>query len=301
MKTTICLLLLFSGLACSRLFSQAMIFPGSIWYHSVSESFWNYNRGSMKTYNAKDTLIQNETWAILKKTYTTAYGLVYYLNEDILIRADADKVYLWLPGDSSTLLYNFSALPGDSWTTTIQTGNNSFVQELVQVDSVDSILINQQYLRRIFLSSPMLSNPYSGFQNPVTERFGSTGYIIPSPTVVDGPMPSLTCYWDNHWQMTKYTTGDCNAVYAHYGMSEDTEQQQAKIEVAQGWQSVTLNPQNHSGIFTWFNMTGKQLGSRIIQAETSQEIIPISQSGIIFWTFTREGERLGAGKLFFQP
>ncbi|MBC8266210.1 MAG: T9SS type A sorting domain-containing protein [Flavobacteriales bacterium] len=96
--------------------------------------------------NTGDTIINNETWIKIGTTQDSILPLLNYTNLG-LTKTDQNYI-LFIEQGTNTIdtLYNFDINIGDS----ILYNFNTFLPRYLQVDSVDSVLINGLYHKRIF-------------------------------------------------------------------------------------------------------------------------------------------------------
>jgi hypothetical protein len=212
----------------------AAIFAQAQSYHPFPDSnaIWNTTGNNVFT-NAKyefrygmcgDTVINS-------KTYSKVYSLVDTILVNPLstyfgaIREDADKkVWFLMPGYDETILYDFSAQPGD--TIRYQTGgalcgtNITFwpqTPHYLTVVSIDSILLeNGEYRKRWHLSGGIMSDQW-------VEGFGSIFWFgLFNPLISDialcGDSYDFACFRQNYETIYLNNT-NCGTCYCNIILS----------------------------------------------------------------------------------
>lgn len=188
---------------------------GAKWYVSKTESTIPPNEGYILYEVKKDTLIQNKTVKLITKTYFHSNGVDISTMENEYTYEEDSVVYYWKNGHFY-ILYDFSARPGDKWTVY----GSGLYRDIcgydslgtVIVDSVSTILVNNQVLTAIYTSPGSASNWY--FEGAILERIGNVRHLFPKSTACALDFPddegNLRCYEDNIIGI--YKAGYCQIV-----------------------------------------------------------------------------------------
>lgn len=178
---------------------QAFIHHGSEWYYNYN-NFWI--EGYVKLVYVGDTIISGQITHVLKKDLFY-YDFISEEHEKIDLGAEyvysnEDSVFIYRY-DQFYLLFDFSALPGDTWTVPETFETDCDTTGVVMVVSAGDTLINGTTYRYIDLQGDTSSEWI--ITGRVVERIGTIeSYLLPNPElcVVDlyegGP---LRCYSDD--------------------------------------------------------------------------------------------------------
>ncbi|NCC74147.1 MAG: T9SS type A sorting domain-containing protein [Sphingobacteriia bacterium] len=179
--------------------SHAFVHQGSEWYYNYN-NFWI--EGYVKIGYIGDTIISGQTTHILKKDLFY-YDFIREEYEEIDLGAEYicsndDSVFIYRH-NRFYLLFDFSALPGDTWTVPETFETDCDTTGVVVVVSAGYTLINGKTYRYIDLQGE--SNSDWAITGRVVERIGTIeNYLLPNPElcVIDlfegGP---LRCYADD--------------------------------------------------------------------------------------------------------
>lgn len=293
MKNLIVLVLFFSFIRIC--YSQAMVFPGSEWHHSVSE-FWNQNVGYAHTVYDHDTLIDQNLFHILISKSYQPNGLIYPM-DTMYFRSDSDRVYSWFPEDTIRVLYDFSAQPGD--TSFMYYRNWSIFDSLrVIVDSVDVVYINSIPLRRIWYD---FHPGERGMRNPVCERLGGAGFLMPISITTDGPYYYLNCYSDSLWSYQQFVNRPCDYLY----VSSDSDKSTDKLSVIPLDESVgKYELRSESGIspgqFFLYTSDGRKISDIFIRENIQSFSFSLPQPGVYFWQYNSGATNPVLGRIIYH-
>jgi hypothetical protein len=177
---------------------QAFVHQGSEWYYNYN-NFWI--EGYVKFGYVGDTIISGQTTHILKKDLFY-YDFISEEYEEIDLGAEyvysnEDSVFIYRH-DQFYLLFDFSALPGDTWTVPETFETECDTIGVVMVVSAGDTLINGEPHRYIDLQGD--TNGEWVIAGRVVERIGTIeSYLLPNPVcLIDlyegGP---LRCYSDD--------------------------------------------------------------------------------------------------------
>lgn len=190
----------------------------SKWYIGIVESFFSAAQGYTKAEVTGDTLLQGHSCKVIHKTRYYSNGLVNNAADDYMY-GDNGKVYHYMNNTFYTL-YNFNAMPGDTWTVAVPFASPFCMSSLnlcdslvrIIVDSVSTITIQSQMLKTLYVHSD--SNDWY-FLNPIIENIGSVGGFFPYIyNWFDFDIPYLRCYQDTliSYQTNFSVTAPCDSL-----------------------------------------------------------------------------------------
>lgn len=112
-----------------------------------------------------------------------------------------DSVFYWHPErEEFCLLYDFGAQVGDTWTVyhiSSDFGSGQIDSSIIQVDSIETELIDGQVLRVLDISQLNPTQDYWIMGGRIVERIGNMIYLFPAYGACD-PLPgNLRCYQDS--------------------------------------------------------------------------------------------------------
>jgi hypothetical protein len=212
-----CLLFLSSGA------QQAWISKNAVWHYGYQNMGYS---GFYKIEYEKDTLIFGRLCQALHerdyKYSITQQGNVYFMgifDYGYHFTYQSGDTVFYLNNNKFYVLYNFAAKTGDMWyigTDTIYNCTNS----LVKVDSTGSVLINNQNLKVLYMSTPF--NSSGAICSRIIERWGAYGtifnngtYLFPffyscNPNIpIDFPRFYFICYSDSAFPLYNKSPHDC--------------------------------------------------------------------------------------------
>jgi len=273
----------------NRMYSQALVFPGSVWYHTVSGSFWGPNDISyIQTVYTGDTLIGSEIFHILKGTQYYAQYPEWYLNP-MYVRSDSERVFAWYPElDTTYMMYDLSAQLGDTWDFKFYDDIGDLKDERFTVLEKDTVIMNGRPLKRLKVSSAY-PHYYCQETRYITERLGTGGYIFPMSTAVDAPVICRNCYYDYNWPLTKEGGVDCTTLFVASTGKQNKDAanpiQLSKI-APNKWQLIFSQHNDIVGNFELYDVSGKLILS--VQINSPNQEIPIPNPGMYIWRFIQE-------------
>ena len=184
-------------------FSQVEWAPiGAKWYISVIESLMPLNEGYILYEVSRDTLMEDKKVKVITKTYFHSNGQdVTALESEYTYQEDG--IVYYLKNGRFYTLYDFNAKQGDKWTVY---GSGKYREicdydslGVVVVDSVSTVIVNDQTLKAIYTSPDSASDWY--FEGVILERIGNITHLFPQSEgcVLDFPdgEGSLRCYEDS--------------------------------------------------------------------------------------------------------
>ncbi len=188
---------------------------GSVWHYGILESFFSQNQGYLKVESIGDTSIQGQQCKILHKTrYNASTHMLTDEGNDYMYSLN-DKVFHFM-NDTFYTLYNFNAMPGDTWTVAVPfpspfaSLNPPDTLVKIVVDSVSTITIQSQILRTLYVHSD--SNDWY-FLNPIIEGIGSMGGMFPFIyDWMDDNIPFFRCYVDTSFFYQRNLAYPCDTV-----------------------------------------------------------------------------------------
>jgi hypothetical protein len=169
------LLLVFAFFLLNKIQAQTVFCPlGAEWHYLFN--FLGFLPGNSINENIKytgDTLEGSDNVKIL--THTRFFLQCSPVVNKTLIKQKGDTVFF---KNSRTLngwqiLYNFAALPGQSWTTSVLQNDSSVSTFTYSVDSVKQISVNGFSLKNLYVTKAGFSF-FPAVQIQITERFGSS-------------------------------------------------------------------------------------------------------------------------------
>lgn len=275
-------------------YTQALVYPGSVWYQSVSMSFWDNEMAYSKTVYVSDTTIQNETFHILKTTRYRYNGEITPIITEY-VKSDSDRVWVWYPElDTAYLFYDFSANVGASWAVKYYSDKQYLVDDYFTVISKDTIIMNGRPLRR-YRAGFTSGSTYCGSMNEITERLGSFGSVLLGRFSPDAPLVCRSCYYDYNWPLTKDFSSDCT--YSHGPTDlQDLEFSDGRISIfkANDWCWKTVGSDS-KGILLIFDSSGREFLK--LRIESSTGIFSISTHGVYFWKYLSEDGKFQFGRI----
>ena len=188
--------------------------PGSEWYYEIQNDNGSITYQYM--FQAGDTIINDEPTHILVKI-NTLYDkdLHQDVTHEYVYERDG-KVYWWNKTlEEFTVLYDFGAHEGDSWT--IKVGTETLD---MHVDAVEEIEYEGSTYRMLHVS-----DPEGLFSGDIVCGIGHLTSFFPERLMDNGDgvrVEGLRCYWVDDELVFKYGDEDCDAIYEElHGIEED--------------------------------------------------------------------------------
>jgi hypothetical protein len=212
------ILLIFCGLAFTKAHSQPWIRKGGTWHYEWVEL---QATGFHKIHYERDTFIGGKTCqklSILEYDFGVDQNQKLYLKRSFYLpprfsRVSGDTVF-YLQGNLFRVLYNFKAMPNDTWQLGTDANGFKCTGSAVKVDSIGVMKINSKDLRWM-VTSP-LTNSNVRFHGKINERFGAMeGYLFPEQNTCDtniaydGRGYYFTCYEDDSFPLYNVSGKDC--------------------------------------------------------------------------------------------
>ena len=254
---------------------------GAEWYYEILND--NGSITYQYLYQAGDTIVQDEPTHILVKI-NTLYDkdLHQDVTHEYVYERDG-KVYWWNKTlEEFTVLYDFGAEEGDSWT--IKVGTESLT---MHVDAVEEIEYEGRTYRML-----RVSDPEDLFSGNIVCGIGHLTSFFPERLMDNGDgirVEGLRCYWVEDELVFKPGDEDCDAVYEElHGIDEDDP------STGSGTFTVYPNPTNgiltihHSSFriqnseFRITNLMGQTLLTGQITAENQQINVSSLPQGMYF-------------------
>lgn len=275
---------------------------------------WNYLfNGSIfspgNTYNETikyegDTIDGQDTVKILSHNrFYLACGS-YVWPRQTLLKQKADTIFFKNSLTSGTwqILYNFAALPGQSWTTTTQKGYTITETFTTTVNSVTTVTINGLALKQLNVSST------SKWYSPViTERLGSSLFLfnlsLGHVSSCDGDwLLENLCYRDSTFGLLQYGEHSCY-YYTVNSTGIFKEEMQLNFEmypvpanelINLNFNRVLKNPEIQIS-----DIQGRLISKQTINKSTDCYSIDISElkSGLYYLNMFENGKWIGSNKL----
>ncbi|MBR0177500.1 MAG: T9SS type A sorting domain-containing protein, partial [Bacteroidales bacterium] len=188
--------------------------PGAEWYYEIENE--NGSITYQYLYQAGDTIVQDEPTHILVKI-NTLYDkdLHQDVTHEYVYERDG-KVYWWNKTlEEFTVLYDFGAHEGDSWT--IKVGTESLI---MHVDAVEEIEYEGKTYRML-----RVSDPEDLFSGDIVCGIGHLTSFFPERLMDNGDgirVEGMRCYWVENELVFKYGDEDCDAIYSEvHGLDEE--------------------------------------------------------------------------------
>jgi hypothetical protein len=252
------------------------------WYYEIENENGTITYQYM--YQAGDTIINDEPTHILVKI-NTLYDKD--LHQDVMheyVYERDGKVYWWNKTlEEFTVLYDFGAQEGDSWT--IKVGTETLI---MYVNSVETVEYEGKTYRMLHVSD---ADDY--FSGDIVCGIGHLTSFFPERLMDNGDgvrVDGLRCYWVEDALVFKLGDEDCDAVYSEvHGVEEDGP------STGSGTLAVYPNPtngvlfvetQNFASLpaqtYCISNLTGQTVLSARITAETQQIDVSGLPKGMYF-------------------
>lgn len=182
--------------------------PGAEWHYSFTSGFPSQNIFyNEKIYYKNDTVINSQTFKVLKHSMALWSDCFdNNTNSLTLIKQNGDTVFFRnaLTLHQWQILYNFAALPGQSWINTLTSGSSS-LSYTVLVDGVGTIQSNGTNLKQLAVK-------YNGVPSMIHERLGSNQFLFNFYySNCDGYyFRQRLCYKDNAFSQLQFTNLSCD-------------------------------------------------------------------------------------------
>jgi hypothetical protein len=198
--------------------------PGAQWSYNFRE-FWTWNAlSNEKITYVGDSILGNDTLKILEHSKSFTYCNIRNCSPT-LIKVRGDTVffsnnctqYAW------QILYNFAALPGQTWTNTllVRPNNPQTVNYANKVLAIGTVSINSMVLKSYSVET---TGSNTVFNTTVTERLGCSRFLFNfyANIFTDADEVSRNlCYKDNEFGTAQFTEFSCD--YSNpVGMAENS-------------------------------------------------------------------------------
>lgn len=218
-----CFLLLVFAISFSHTAKSQIVFSpsGAEWRYSF---FWGfpYEMENEKIAYVRDsTLGATQVKVLTHRKFYRAYNAGG--NNLTVLKQSADTVFFRseLTQHTWQVLYNFAALPGQSWNTTIQVNDINgpplpLVTYTVTVDSVKNVVVNSVTLKRLFVR--YIESSIVSYNAVITERFGADPFMFNYNNQIDASDYDIAlyflCYKDDAFGVKQFTNYSCE--YSDY-------------------------------------------------------------------------------------
>ena len=267
---------------------------GNEWYYEIENENGSITYQYM--YQAGDTIVQDEPTHILVKI-NTLYDkdLHQDVTHEYVYERDG-KVYWWNKTlEEFTVLYDFGAQEGDSWT--IKVGTETLI---MHVNSVETFEYEGKTYRMLHVSD---ADDY--FSGDIVCGIGHLTSFFPERLMNNGDglrVEGLRCYWVEDELVFKYGDEDCDAIYDElHGIEEDGP---STGSGAAGPFTVYPNPTNGvlfvetvctpslpAETYHITNLVGQTVLSGNITADNQQINVSSLPQGMYFITFAGETQK----------
>ncbi len=296
--------------------AQVIFCPAGAEWHSTFISDAPYTVQNQQIKYVRDSIIGSFTAKVLTHSKFFNNGNNNPGNSLTLIRQNADTIFF---RNLSTyhnwqILYNFAALPGQSWQTTIDHLNPANPSQpgstyTITVDSIKFIASNSFNLKKMFVRYQCLdatSNIYT-IAAEITERFGSHSFMFTYDGFFDSEggdhFDSFLCYKDNSFGATQFTSLPCD--YSDYvGLEEGSQAanvitfypnpSSGKIHL-----SVPCTAGEQSPELSVFDISGREVKRLSLDGALQEQEIDLSdlKNGVYLLSLNRNKMLLYQGKV----
>ena len=213
------LFLLFSLVMFAKTKAQIVFCPsGAEWHYVYMDgglsSPVNYKNETIKYVH--DSLLNGETVKVIRHTKIFA---ATNINNSYLtcIQQRGDTVFMksTFTNNQWCILFNFAALPGQSWQIPLSLHNN--LTFTVTVDSVNYISLNGYNLKQVFLKykQPCCGGSIRNYSTSIIERIGGSGafylFNFYGGMYSDGDyINKFLCYQDSAFGLKQFTSKSCD-------------------------------------------------------------------------------------------
>lgn len=262
---------------------------GATWYYQWDCDFMIRNNKIEYTH---DTILYGKTCQVLKTTqsnYTASppIGLISIQVSENYTYSNGDTVF-YLVDTSFTILYNFGALPGETWDLGVDSNATDCTNSIVKVDSISSTIIASNPHRVLYVSDS--ANSPVVISGTIIEHIGSMTYLFPtvrvcdSSAVVDYCLISFACFSDSLENYSVIPPGECENPY-HVGINEQNPYSNkilispnpAYDQIYVNWNSIG------NGTISLYNILGKLVLSKKLNQKTNETInVSGLESGVYF-------------------
>jgi hypothetical protein len=200
--------------------SQAVFLPtvNTEWHYRFGQAFTTASINETLKYD-RDSILNNDTVKVLTHTRyfsscntPTPSVTIFKQKSDSVFFRNAITLNQW------QLLVNYGAMPGQTWTFTIQNYDNTLQAYTVAVNSVSTALINSLPLKVLNVTYKTFNSQFSVNMNTpgtIYERFGDNHYLFNFTTkiapVCDADYAQdILCYQDSTFGLKQFTAYSCN-------------------------------------------------------------------------------------------
>ncbi|MDO5315037.1 MAG: T9SS type A sorting domain-containing protein [bacterium] len=265
---------------------------GNEWYYEIQNDDGSITYQYL--YQAGDTIVQDEPTHILVKI-NTLYDkdLHQDVTHEYVYERDG-KVYWWNKTlEEFTVLYDFGAQEGDSWT--IKVGTETLI---MHVNSVETFEYEGKTYRMLHVSD---ADDY--FSGDIVCGIGHLTSFFPERLMDNGDglrVEGLRCYWIEDELVFKPGDEDCDAIYDElHGIEEPTyEQVVAPFDLYPNPTDGVLFVETRHGTslpvaneYRIANLMGQTLMTGQITADNQQINVSSLPQGMYFITFAGETQK----------
>lgn len=180
-------------------FSQSWCPPGATWYYGYTDP-WSSSVTYIKVEYEGPAIVNNHFVKTMRKSVADTGYLYTYEDSGVIYIYNEDKVRF-------DTLYNFNAVPGDTWRAR-PLNENCDSNDVIEVIDTFRMNINGMSLKALAVEFTNSWMPYT-FEDTIIERIGRTDMFIEiglAYCAADGDGGgALRCYQDNSF--TLYSTG----------------------------------------------------------------------------------------------
>lgn len=277
--------------------NKSLIDSTKVWSNIITNSGDQYNNAYTIVYKiGNDTIFDNLVYKkVMGKHYYYGDTTLTNYNLGFIVREDSNIVYArkynsyYDVFSDEFIVYNFNLNISDTITLPIIiSGQMIFGYNLYLVDSVDSVLINNTYLKRIYLSSTMEDETEVWI-----EGIGSLHGLFELGSWIDWSDSYLGCVWQNDELL--YSSGEC---LVYFGLNDVKSNKDIKLfpTIVKDKINISSTLQNYNiSIYDAYGRTS--LTEQKINQSYSIDISSLSNGFYLYIITDKENNPLKIGKI----
>ncbi len=299
-KLLLALMIFFITLSSSIAYSQvnkSLIDTTKVWSNIITNGGDQYNNAYTIVYKiGNDTIFDNLVYKkVMRTDYLEEDTTLTNYNLKFIVREDSNIVYArkyngyYDEFSDEFIAYNFNLNISDTITLPIIiAGDMIFGNNLYVVDSVDSVLINNTYLKRIYLNNRIIDETEVWI-----EGIGSLHGLFELGSWIDWSGSHLGCAWQNDDLL--YSSGNC---LIYYGLDDVKSNEEIKLfpTIVKDKINISSTLQNYNiSIYDAYGRTS--LTKQKINQSNTIDISSFNNGVYIFVITNQENNTLKVGKI----